>query len=62
MDGVISGIGVVYVAMGVESFERGIELLNENEKLRKGYWVFVIFFARIFVIDLLLLFLLRLDL
>ena len=47
MDGVISGIGVVYVAMGVESFERGIELSNENEKLGKGYWVFVIFFARI---------------
>ena len=47
VDGVISGIGVVYVAMGVESFERGIELSNENEKLGKGYWVFVIFFARI---------------
>ena len=31
----LSGIGVVYVTMRVESFERGIKLSNENEKLVK---------------------------
>ena len=35
------------MAMRVEPFERGIELLSKREKLGKGYWVFVIFFARI---------------
>ena len=35
------------IAIRVESFERGIELSSEMEKLGKGYWVFVIFFARI---------------
>ena len=34
--------------MRVELFERGIVLSSEREKLGKGYWVFVIFFARIF--------------
>ena len=43
----ICGIGVVPMAMRVESFERGIELSSEREKLGKGYWVFVIFFATI---------------
>ena len=57
----ICGIGVVFMAMRVESFERGIELSSKREKLGKGYWVFVIFLLG-FVIDLLLLFLLRLDL
>ena len=31
----------------VESFERGIELSSERQKLNKDYWVLVIFFARI---------------
>ena len=53
MERSICGIGVVFMAMRVESFER--------EKLSKDYWLFVIFLLR-FVIDLLLLFLLRLDL
>ena len=35
------------MAMRVESFERGMELSSEREKLDKGYSVFVIFFARI---------------
>ena len=35
------------MVMRVESFERGIELSSEREKLDKGYWVFVIFFAKI---------------
>ena len=35
------------MAIGVESFEKGIELSNEGEKLGKGYWAFVIFFAKI---------------
>ena len=35
------------MVMRVESFERGIELSSEREKLGKGYWVFVIFFTRI---------------
>ena len=56
--------------IGVESFERDIELSSgrdielssEREKLGKGYWVFVIFFLLGFIINLLLLFLLRLDL
>ena len=56
------GIGVISMVMRVESFERGIELSSEREKLGKGYWVFVIFFLLGFVINLLLLFLLRLDL
>ena len=58
MDGAINNIRVVSVSE-VESFERGIELSNEREKLGKSYWVFVICFARLFVIDLLLLFLFR---
>ena len=37
MGGAISGIEIVFVAMGVKSFERGIELSNEREKLGKGY-------------------------
>ena len=49
------------MAIRVESFERGIKLSSEREKLGKGYWVFVFFFLLGFVIDLLL-FLLRLDL
>ena len=61
MEQSICGIGVVSMAMRVELFKRGIELLSEREKLRKDYWVFVIFLLG-FVIDLLLLFLLRLDL
>ena len=40
--------------MRVESFERGIELSSEREKLDKGYWIFMIFFSLGFVIDLLL--------
>jgi len=43
----ICGIWVVSVAMRVRLFERSIELLSEREKLGKGYWVLVIFFARI---------------
>ena len=43
----ICGIGVVSIATRVESFERGIELLSEREKLGKGYWDFVIFFSKI---------------
>ena len=39
---------VVSMAMRVELFERVIELSSEREKLGKCYWVFVIFFARIF--------------
>ena len=42
----------------VESFERCIELSNEREKLGKSYWFFW-FVLLGFVIDLLLLFLLR---
>ena len=61
MERSICGIGVVSMAMRVESFERDIELSSEKEKLGKCYWVFVIFLLR-FVIDLLLLFLLRPDL
>ena len=49
------------MVMRMESFERGMELSSEMEKLGKGYWVSVIFFARI-LIDLLLLFLFRLNL
>ena len=51
----ICGIGVVSMAMRVESFEKGLELLSEREKLDKGYWIFMIFFLLGFVIDLLLL-------
>ena len=47
MERSINGIGVVYMAMRVESFQRGMELSSEREKLGKGYWVFVIFFAMI---------------
>ena len=48
MERSICGIRVVSMAMRVESFERGIELSSEREKLGKGYWDFVIFFfARI---------------
>ena len=48
MKGSICGIGVVSIAMRVDSFERKIELSSEREKLGKSYWVFVIFFfARI---------------
>ena len=61
MERSICGIEVVSMAMRVELFKRGIELLSEREKLSKDYWLFVIFLLR-FVIDLLLLFLLRLDL
>ena len=61
MERSICGIGIVSMAMRVELFKRGIELLSEREKLSKDYWLFVIFLLR-FVIDLLLLFLLRLDL
>ena len=61
MERSICGIEVVSMAMRVELFKRGIELLSEREKLSKDYWVFVIFLLG-FVIDLLLLFLLRLDL
>ena len=44
----ICGIRVVSMAKRVESFERGIELSSEREKLGKGYWVFVtVFVARI---------------
>ena len=50
------------MAMRVESFERSIELSSEREKLGKCYWVFMIFFLLGFVIDLLLLFLLKPDL
>ena len=35
------------MAMRVESFERVMELSSEREKLGKGYWVSLIFFARI---------------
>ena len=55
----ICGIGVVSIAIRVESFEKGIELSSEREKLDKGYWVFLIFFFFFllgFVIDLLLFF------
>ena len=64
MEQSICGIGVVSMAIRVELFERDIELSSEMEKLSKGYWVFVIFFFFLlgFVIDLLLLFLLRSDL
>ena len=49
----ICGIGVVSVAIRVESFERGIELSSEREKLGKSYWDFFLMVG--FVIDLLLL-------
>ena len=62
MKGSICGIGVVSIAMRVDSFERKIELSSVREKLGKSYWVFVIFFWLGFVINLLLLFLLRPDL
>ena len=64
MEQSICGIGVVSMAIRVELFERDIELSSEMEKLSIGYWVFVIFFFFLlgFVIDLLLLFLLRSDL
>ena len=64
MEQSICGIGVASMAIRVELFERDIELSSEMEKLSKGYWVFVIFFFFLlgFVIDLLLLFLLRSDL
>ena len=32
------------IAIGVKSFENGIKLSSEREKLGKNYWVFVIFF------------------
>ena len=35
------------MAMRMESFEMGMKLSSEREKLGKGYWVSVIFFARI---------------
>ena len=35
----ICGIRVVSMTMRVESFERGIVLTSEREKLGKGYWV-----------------------
>ena len=47
MEQSICGIGVVPMAMRMESFEIGMKLSSEREKLGKGYWVFVIFFARI---------------
>ena len=47
MERSVCGIGVVSMAMRLESFERGIELSSEREKLEKVYWVFVIFFVRI---------------
>ena len=47
MERSIYGIAVVYMAMRVESFQRGMELSSEKEKLCKGYWVSVIFFAMI---------------
>ena len=56
------GIGVVSMAMRVESFERGRELSSEREKLGKILLGFCDFFLLGFVIDLLLLFLLRPDL
>ena len=43
----ICGIGVVSMAMRMELLGRGIELSSEREKLGKGYWIFMIFFARI---------------
>ena len=46
----------------VESFEKGIELSNEREKLGKRLLGFCFFFLLGFVIDLLLLFLLIPDL
>ena len=36
---------IVFMAMRVESFERGLELSSERKKLGKGYWVFVVFFS-----------------
>ena len=47
MERSIYGIGLLSMAMRVESFERVMELSSEREKLGKGYWVFVIFFVRI---------------
>ena len=47
MEQSICGIGVISMAIRVESFERSMELSSEREKLGKGYWVFVIFFVRI---------------
>ena len=61
MDRLVCGIGVVSMTMRVESLESGIELSSEREKFGKGYWVFVNFFLVVFVIDWLLLFLLRPD-
>ena len=60
----ICGIRVVSIAIRMESFERGIEFSSEREKLDKDYWVFVFFFFFLlgFVINMLLLFLLRPDL
>ena len=50
------------MAMRVESFERGRELSSEREKLGKILLGFCDFFLLGFVIDLLLLVLLRPDL
>ena len=47
MERLVCGIGVFSMAIGAKSFERGIKLSSEREKLRKSYWIFVIFFARI---------------
>ena len=49
----ICGIRVVSMTMRVESFERGIGLTSEREKLGKGFWDFFLMVG--FVIDLLLL-------
>ena len=37
MERLVCGIGVVFVAMRVESFERGIQLSSERDKLSKSY-------------------------
>ena len=47
MERSICGIGVISMVIRVESFERGMELSSEREKLGKGFWVFVIFLVRI---------------
>ena len=48
MERSVCGIGVVSVAMRVESFERGKELSSEREKLGKMLLGFCDFFARIY--------------
>ena len=37
MEQLVRGIGVIFVVMRMKSFERGIELSSEREKLGKSF-------------------------